>query len=71
MPRAARVNVGNHYYHVLNRASARSYCGTFATFVTTLVVFARWSTLAAALLVPYLLWVAFATYLNAMIVVLN
>jgi benzodiazapine receptor len=30
----------------------------------TIFVFARWSKLAAALLVPYWLWVSFASYLN-------
>jgi benzodiazapine receptor len=37
----------------------------------TVVAAARSSRLAAGLLVPYLLWVAFATALNAAIVVLN
>lgn len=39
--------------------------------VATVVVFRRTSTTAAWLLVPYLAWVAFATALNAGIVVLN
>jgi benzodiazapine receptor len=30
----------------------------------TIVAFARWSKLSAALLVPYWLWVSFASYLN-------
>lgn len=39
--------------------------------VLCIVRFWQTSRLAAVLLVPYLLWVSFATYLNAMIVVLN
>jgi tryptophan-rich sensory protein len=39
--------------------------------VLTIVMFARRSRVAAALLVPYLLWVLYATALNAGIVVLN
>jgi tryptophan-rich sensory protein len=39
--------------------------------VVTIVIFERRSRLAAALLLPYLLWVCLATYLNAGIVVLN
>lgn len=39
--------------------------------VATVVVFRRTSTTAAWLLAPYLAWVAFATALNAGIVVLN
>lgn len=38
---------------------------------TTVVVFTRSSRLAAALLLPYLAWSLFATYLNAGIVALN
>lgn len=34
------------------------------SIVGTIVMFARGSKLAAGLLVPYLLWVSFATYLN-------
>lgn len=37
----------------------------------TLLVFRRLQPLAGALLLPYLAWIAFATYLNAGIVVLN
>jgi tryptophan-rich sensory protein len=39
--------------------------------VATIVVFARRSLAAAAVMVPYALWVAFATYLNAYIVANN
>jgi tryptophan-rich sensory protein len=39
--------------------------------VATIVIFARSSRPAAALLVPYLAWVCFATYLTAGIVLLN
>ena len=39
--------------------------------VWTMVVFARVHKVAGVLLIPYLLWVSFATYLNAMIVYLN
>jgi translocator protein len=39
--------------------------------VVTLVLFARRSRLAAGLMAPYVAWVAFATALNAGIVVLN
>jgi translocator protein len=39
--------------------------------VVTMVLFARRSRAGALLLLPYLLWVAFASYLNAGIVVLN
>ena len=39
--------------------------------VVTILVFAPWSRLAAALLVPYFAWVCFATYLTAGIVALN
>jgi len=42
-----------------------------AGIVATVVAFARVRRLAAALLVPYLLWVAFATYLNWQFWVLN
>jgi translocator protein len=38
---------------------------------TTIVAFSRWSTLAAALLVPYLLWISYATALNVAIAVAN
>jgi tryptophan-rich sensory protein len=39
--------------------------------VATIITFARISKLAAWLLVPYLLWVSFATYLNYVIWLLN
>ena len=39
--------------------------------VLTIVEFARWHRLAAALLVPYLLWTSFATALNGAIYWLN
>ncbi|MFG1639453.1 TspO/MBR family protein [Amycolatopsis sp. NPDC049252] len=39
--------------------------------VVTIVLFARRSKLAAALQVPYLAWILFATALNAAIIVLN
>lgn len=39
--------------------------------VWTIVTFSRHSRLAAGLLVPYLLWVSFAAYLNAALLVLN
>lgn len=39
--------------------------------LTTIFAFARISRTAAFLLVPYLLWVSFATYLNYQIVILN
>jgi len=39
--------------------------------VTTMVLFARQSRVAAYLLVPYLLWVSFASYLNFVIWQLN
>jgi tryptophan-rich sensory protein len=42
-----------------------------AAIVLTTVLFWRKSRLAGALFVPYILWVAFAGYLNAAIVVLN
>ncbi|MEX0917874.1 MAG: TspO/MBR family protein [Candidatus Paceibacterota bacterium] len=38
---------------------------------TTLIMFARFSRTAAVLLVPYLLWVTFAGYLNYSIWILN
>lgn len=41
------------------------------TIIWTIVLFYRVSRLAAWFLVPYLLWVSFAAYLNAMIWVLN
>jgi len=37
----------------------------------SIILFARVSKMAALLLVPYLLWVFFATYLNAMLFILN
>lgn len=43
----------------------------FVALVGTLVAFARVDRRAAALLVPYLLWVAFAAFLNYRIVQLN
>ncbi|MEV6872699.1 TspO/MBR family protein [Amycolatopsis sp. NPDC051128] len=42
-----------------------------AVVVVTIVLFARRSKLAAALLVPYLAWILYATALNTAIVVLN
>lgn len=39
--------------------------------ISTIIVFAQVNRAAAALLIPYLLWVAFASYLNIMIVFLN
>lgn len=39
--------------------------------IATLVLFARHDRLAAGLLTPYLLWVAYATYLNAGFWLLN
>lgn len=39
--------------------------------ILTLAIFFRINKLAGVLLVPYLLWVGFATYLNIMIVLLN
>ena len=42
-----------------------------AAVVATIVLFARRSRIAAALLVPYAGWVAFATALNAGIVLAN
>jgi hypothetical protein len=41
------------------------------TIVLTIIKFFRISTIAAALLVPYILWVSFATVLNGSILVLN
>mgnify|MGYP002884767349 FL=1 len=43
----------------------------FLSIITLIVHFGRYSKVAAALLVPYLLWVGFATYLNSAIVWLN
>jgi len=43
----------------------------WAAIVLTIVLFSRISKTAAWLLVPYLLWVSFATLLNASILVLN
>jgi tryptophan-rich sensory protein len=42
-----------------------------AAVVVTMLAFRRLSRLAAALLVPYVAWVSFATLLNAAILVLN
>ncbi|KAA0020456.1 tryptophan-rich sensory protein [Salinicola corii] len=39
--------------------------------VWTIVTFSRYSRFAAGLLVPYLVWVSFAAYLNAGVLVLN
>lgn len=39
--------------------------------VWTIVTFSRYSRFAAGLLLPYLLWVSFAAYLNAALLVLN
>ncbi|MEK7585556.1 MAG: TspO/MBR family protein, partial [Patescibacteria group bacterium] len=39
--------------------------------LTTIIAFAKISKLAAWLLVPYILWVSFAGYLNYSIYVLN
>ncbi|WP_110686476.1 TspO/MBR family protein [Salinicola aestuarinus] len=39
--------------------------------VWTLMTFRRYSTLAFALMLPYLVWVSFAAYLNAALLVLN
>ncbi|MDD4858407.1 MAG: tryptophan-rich sensory protein [Candidatus Krumholzibacteria bacterium] len=43
----------------------------WVTIVATIVVFAPISRTAAVLLVPYILWVSFATILNASIYLLN
>lgn len=43
----------------------------WVAILTTIVVFAKLSRTAALLLVPYLLWVSFATYLNFAIWMLN
>jgi tryptophan-rich sensory protein len=45
--------------------------GLWFSIVITIVLFLQHSKLAAALLVPYLLWVTFATYLNYSIWILN
>lgn len=42
-----------------------------ASIIWTAVEFKKFSKLAALLLVPYILWVCFATYLNAGVAVLN
>lgn len=42
-----------------------------ATIILTALLFARKSKVAGALFVPYILWVAFAGYLNAGIIFLN
>lgn len=39
--------------------------------IISIFLFARVSRLAALLLIPYLLWVSFATYLNTMLYLLN
>lgn len=41
------------------------------SIIKTITAYRKISTLAAYLQIPYLVWVAFATYLNAAIVVLN
>lgn len=46
-------------------------CLLFVLIVVTIIIFARQSKVAALLLVPYLGWVGFATYLNASIWALN
>jgi translocator protein len=43
----------------------------WASIVLLIVVFSRWSRAAGWLLVPYLLWVSFASFLNWTIVQLN
>jgi len=43
----------------------------WAAILATIIAFAKLSRTAAWLLVPYLLWVSFATYLNYMIWMLN
>ena len=43
----------------------------FVLIVLTIVAFGRIHKLAGILLIPYLLWVGFATYLNVMVVLLN
>lgn len=43
----------------------------FILIILTMIVFARVNKIAAWLLLPYLVWVGFATYLNASIWVLN
>lgn len=45
--------------------------GLFAAIVVTTLLFSRKSRTAAYLMVPYILWVLFAGYLNAGIVLLN
>lgn len=56
----------------------QSIMGGFITIVILLsligilfVLFKRHSTWGAALVIPYFMWVAFATYLNTMLLVLN
>jgi len=43
----------------------------WVAILTTMVFFSKVSRAAALLLVPYLLWVSFASYLNYLIMMLN
>jgi tryptophan-rich sensory protein len=43
----------------------------WAAIVLTILVFTKISKVAAYLLIPYILWVSFATYLNFALWVLN
>lgn len=53
------------------KAGLAVIAGLLALIVTTMVTFNKVSRPAAALLIPYLLWVSFATYLTAGIATLN
>ncbi|MCH9627932.1 MAG: Tryptophan-rich protein TspO [Chlamydiales bacterium] len=46
-------------------------CALWLAIVATLIACARYSYWASILLVPYLIWVSYALFLNAMIYVLN
>lgn len=46
-------------------------CALWLAIVATLIAFARHSYWASGLLVPYLAWVSYALYLNAIITALN
>lgn len=59
------------FHHHAIRAALVEIALLWLTIALTLALFARVDAVAAALLVPYLLWVSFASVLNAAIARLN
>ena len=68
------LNVGWSYFFFFSRRpdlALREVAALWLSIAALIAVLAGSTTLGAALLVPYLLWVSFAAYLNLTIVRLN